>query len=84
MNRKEASRKAHNAIVRRAKLKSDYLVSDHGSIMLVEPQTEAARKHLKDSTDGTWFSGALAVEPRYVESLVHGLESDGYTVGVSA
>jgi hypothetical protein len=31
------------------------------------------------NTDGQWFGGALVVEPRYVENLYHGLDSEGFS-----
>lgn len=55
-------------------------VEDHGTIVLVRPQTEDVRRWLVENTDGTWFGGALAVEPRYVEALVAGLVEEGFAL----
>lgn len=43
-----------------------------GSIVLVRPLDKAARAWLEAHTDGQWFGGALACEPRYVEALLAG------------
>jgi len=51
-------------------------VECHGSIYLVRPATDAARKWLREHTDGRWFGDALAVAPRYVIDLVDGLSAD--------
>lgn len=58
----------------------DAKVENHGSIFLVRPETSTAREWLDEHTDGTWFGGALAVEPRYVEALVDGMVGDGLEV----
>ena len=55
-------------------------VENHGSIVLVRPHTDDVREWLEEHTDGTWFGGALVVEPRYVEELVHGLVEEGYAL----
>lgn len=60
---------------------TDYQIENHGSLYLVRPTSDEAREHLKEHTDGQWFAGALAVEPRYLVDLVAHLHDDGYTVG---
>lgn len=52
-------------------------IENHFSIILVRPLTERARRWLVKHTDGTWFGGALAVEPRYVEDLADGMRGAG-------
>ena len=61
-------------------MNADYTVENHGSIVLIRPTTDSARTWLVDHTDGQWFGGALAVEPRFVADLVEGLQADGYDV----
>jgi hypothetical protein len=34
----------------------------------------------RNTTDGQWFGGALAVEPRYAHDLAQGASSDGLVV----
>ena len=57
----------------------DFTVEYHGSIALVEPQNKAAAAYLRWHTDGQWFGKALAVEPRYLDSLLDSLSLDGFT-----
>ncbi len=60
----------------------DYMVENHGSVFLIRPRNEHARKHLKDNTgvETVWFCGALACEPRYVPELVAALTDEGFEV----
>ena len=53
-----------------------FSIEEHGTIVLVRPLTEAALEWLNEHTDGTWFGGALVVEPRYVEDLIVGAMED--------
>jgi len=59
----------------------DILIRDEGTIFLFIPQTEEAEDWLVDHTDGTWFSGALVVEHRYLTDLAVGLAEAGFTLG---
>ena len=63
--------------------RTDARVEGHGSVVLVRPLTDDARAWLKEHTDGTWFGGALAVEPRYVCNLVVGMRDAGFAVGAA-
>jgi hypothetical protein len=62
---------------------ADILISNHGTIFLFRPLTNAARLHLveKHCLDATWFGGALVVEHRYAGNLAITLQRDGLTVG---
>lgn len=51
-----------------------------GSLVMVEPKTDEAKNWLESVTDGTWFGGALAVEPRYLLPLVQGAVDEGFNV----
>lgn len=55
-------------------------VEDHGTVVLVRPHTSDCHEWLIEHTDGTWFGGALVVEPRYVEALVGGLVEEGFAL----
>lgn len=59
-----------------------YTVENHGSIFIVQPQTEEARAHLEAhvSDEAQWFAGGVAVEPRYIVDLVAQLQDDGFEV----
>jgi hypothetical protein len=61
----------------------DFQFENHGSICLVRPFNKTARKHLQEnvSEEAQWFGGALVVEPRYMDDLATGLESEGFTIG---
>ena len=51
-------------------------IENHGSIVLVRPLTEEAKAWLEENVETEswqWWSGALAVEPRCVETLVAGM-----------
>lgn len=63
--------------------KPDFRVENHGSIILVWPLTQAAKNWLHGHTeeDSQWHGSALAVEPRYTDQLVHGMECDGLVQG---
>ena len=57
----------------------DISVINHGSIVILQPLSEAARgwfdEHIPD--DALWFAGGLVVEPRYVEDILVGASEDG-------
>lgn len=58
----------------------DVQVENRGTILLFRPLTTVGREWLDENTDGTWFGGALAVEPRYAEDLAEGIQTDGLEV----
>jgi hypothetical protein len=61
---------------------SDFVVEYHGTITLVRPLTQACHEWLHDNVaaDGwQWFGEALAVEPRYLDTLVEGMIDGGLT-----
>ncbi len=61
---------------------TDVRIAHHGSLSMVRPLTDAARQWIDDNVGGetSWFGGALAVEPRYLDNLIDGMESDGLVV----
>lgn len=61
----------------------DVTVSNHGSIMMFEVNTEAAREWFEENVpteSWQWMGHSLAVEPRYAENLVAGIVEAGMTV----
>jgi hypothetical protein len=65
-----------------AVLDADFRVSNHGSIALLIPRSEAARIWVDEHLPAdrmTWGEGVV-VEPRYLQNIVDGVEADGYTV----
>lgn len=55
---------------------------DGGSIALLTPNTDAARKwlHANVGEESQYLGISLAIEPRYCERILRGITSDGLTV----
>jgi hypothetical protein len=60
----------------------DFLVEDHGSILILQPLTAEANEWIEEYLDNpeTW-AGGVVVEPRYIDTLVEGILSGGLTIG---
>lgn len=58
----------------------DVSVENHGSLHLVRPANVAAQDWLESHTDGMWYGGGLAVEPRYTVDLLLGMKDHGFRV----
>jgi len=63
----------------------DFTVDNHGSICILIPENASARAwldaNLYDGDDGPqWFGSGVAVEPRYLNPILDGIEADGLTV----
>lgn len=62
---------------------ADYLFENHGSVYLCRPTSGKAFAWLHEHTvDGQWLGDALAVEPRFVDSLATSLEDDGWSTKI--
>jgi hypothetical protein len=61
---------------------ADLTFTNHGSIWLVAPQTNAGHEWLDEhiGDDALSLCGAIAVEPRYVGAIAEGAQGDGLTV----
>ena len=61
----------------------DFDVSNHGSICLLTPLTEAAQawvaEHLPEDAM-TWGQNSIVVEPRYIEDILDGIVADGLSI----
>jgi hypothetical protein len=59
--------------------RSDFVVRNEGTIWLFTPLTPAALQFLSEhiQEDAQYFGDSLAVEHRYVEGLLHGLQEHG-------
>lgn len=61
---------------------SDFSITNHGSILLLLPLTDAgnawADEHLPDNAQ--MFGKSIVVEPRYIADIVDGIQADGLTV----
>lgn len=60
----------------------DVRITNHGSLYLLNPQTDAARDWLSNnvSDDANWFGDMLPVEPRYMPDLLAGMRGNGLVV----
>ena len=60
----------------------DVIVADHFSIVLVKPQTDAAREWMQENLpdETMYWAGGAVVEPRYVDSILDGMMADGLVV----
>ena len=60
----------------------DFVISNHGSICLLNPRSKAAKnwvaEHLPD--DVQYFGYSVAIEPRYVQPILDGIAEDGLEV----
>jgi hypothetical protein len=60
----------------------DFLFTNHGSVCLLQPLSEAAGEwvdeHLPE--DKQMFGSAVVVEPRYVGPIIDGIINDGLEV----
>lgn len=60
----------------------DVRVENHGSIVLLRPISDLADvwidEHIDDEAQR--YSGAIVVEPRYVDDIISGMEEGGLTV----
>jgi len=61
-------------------LEADFRITNHLSVLIVQPLNGEAREWLEDHTDGMWWAGGLAVEPRYIDGLVDGILSEGFDI----
>jgi hypothetical protein len=60
----------------------DFSIEYHGTVTLVRALSKACRSWIKANVQEEpwqWFGSALAVEPRYLDALVAGLEEAGFT-----
>ena len=60
----------------------DFSLENHGSIVLMRPNTAAARRWLEATSpdDAQFFGRAMAIEPRYVAGAVAAALADGLNV----
>lgn len=65
-----------------AEAQPDVVVTNHGSIITLALKTQAAREWVDENVpdDAPYFGGQLAVEPRFFDNLVGGMEGDGLVV----
>jgi hypothetical protein len=64
----------------------DFVVQSHGSIILLDPATPAAKEWAADniSEDAQHWGNAIVVEPRYITDILLGIQADGLTASWNA
>jgi hypothetical protein len=61
---------------------NDFLLFDHGSVLILRPDSDAARDWVDDNLpdDALWFGGGVAIEPRYIGPIVDGIADAGLSL----
>jgi hypothetical protein len=61
---------------------TDFDVQNHGSIILLYPDTEAARQWVASflPEEALTFGDAVVIEPRYFEDIRQGIIADGLSI----
>jgi hypothetical protein len=60
-------------------MSTDFIVTDHGTIALLTPITDAAKQWVEDHLpeDRQTFGDSVVVEPRYLLDILHGINEEG-------
>lgn len=61
----------------------DIRVQNHGSVVLLVPESDAAREWLTDNCNTEpwqWFRGGLAIERCYADNIIEAAQCDGLEV----
>lgn len=63
-------------------MSDDFEISSHGSIWLLVPISVAASQWVADHlpADTPMFGAAFAIEHRYVDDIVAGIQQDGLSI----
>lgn len=62
---------------------TDFTIADHGSVFLIRPVSEAARRWLDENIVAEpwqWLGGALAVEHRCARDIIPELIDAGFAI----
>jgi hypothetical protein len=62
----------------------DFIVAGHGSVYLLTPKTAEARDWCDQNlpADAPRWAGSFAIEHRYIENILHGIDQEG--LGIAA
>ena len=57
---------------------SDFTLDDHGSVVLLKPETPEAFEWIAENIQAPvpWFAGAIAIEPRIMHPLLRSILND--------
>lgn len=58
---------------------TDFIIANHGSIITLTPMTAAAKEWAAEFLPDDAPSG-IAIEPRFIDPILQGIEDDGLTV----
>ena len=62
---------------------ADFSVANHGSICILTGISQECKdwieQHVGNSETQTWGKRGIVIEPRYVQDIITGLESEGFT-----
>lgn len=64
---------------------ADFTLIDHGSIVVLNANTDAARSWADDHLPAdrtTWGPHGTVIEPRYVGDIVDGIQGDGLEIEI--
>jgi hypothetical protein len=66
------------------KRNADFTLTDGGSVCLLTPTTSNARRWLDENIgeDAMYLGQGLAIERRYVQQIIDGVQSDGFEVAL--
>lgn len=66
-------------------MQQDIEYTNHGSIITMQPLTEAANEWIAEHIpeDAQYFGTAVCIEPRYFGEIAYGAQEDGLTSNVS-
>lgn len=61
---------------------TDFAIAHHGSICILTPLTKEAKVWVDDNLpdDALSWCGGVAIEPRYVDSVIDGIATDGLSL----
>jgi hypothetical protein len=62
---------------------SDVIVENHGSVCMLTPMSPAAREWVDENVpleSWQWLGASFACEPRYLTTLIDGMQEDGLTI----
>lgn len=62
---------------------NDIRVEDHGSIVLLVPESDIAKQWIEENIGQEGYQPywpTVLAEPRYVQTIIDGMESEGLTV----
>jgi hypothetical protein len=65
-----------------SKNEADFRCENHGSVFLLYPLSQSARSWIEENlpSDVQWFGNAVAIEHKYIWTILEGIQSDSLVV----